>query len=150
MFNIEKFAEKFSERLEELIREKGMDNKTFAREVGVPESCISYFINSLRMPTITTLVKIADYFNCSADYVLGITENTNSSFKVCPPFSERLQYLIEFYKYPSPKAFRKDLNLSKSRFNEWLKGTRVPSLDNIIKISEGLECSVDFVLGREN
>ena len=146
MINIEKF----SERLEELIREKGMDNKTFAREVGVPESCISYFINSLRMPTITTLVKISDYFNCSADYVLGITENTNSSFKVCPPFSERLQYLIEFYKYPSPKSFRKDLNLSKSRFNEWLKGTRVPSLDNIIKISEGLECSVDFVLGREN
>ena len=150
MFNIEKFAEKFSERLEELIREKGMDNKTFAREVGVPESCISYFINSLRMPTITTLVKIADYFNCSADYVLGITENTNSSFKVCPPFSERLQYLIEFYKYPSPKSFRKDLNLSKSRFNEWLKGTRVPSLDNIIKISECLDCSVYFVLGREN
>lgn len=146
MINIEKF----SERLEDLIRDKGMDNKTFAREVGVPESCISYFINSLRMPTITTLVKIADYFNCSADYVLGITENTNSSFKVCPPFSERLQYLIEFYKYPSPKSFRKDLNLSKSRFNEWLKGTRVPSLDNIIKISEGLECSVDFVLGREN
>ena len=102
------------------------------------------------MPTITTLVKIADYFNCSTDYVLGITENTNSSFKVCPPFSERLQYLIEFYKYPSPKSFRKDLNLSKSRFNEWLKGARVPSLDNIIKISEGLECSVDFVLGREN
>ncbi len=146
MINIEKF----SERLEDLIRDKGMDNKTFAREVGVPESCISYFINSLRMPTITTLVKIADYFNCSADYVLGITENTNSSFKVCPPFSERLQYLIEFYKYPSPKAFRKDLNLAKSRFNEWLKGARVPSLDNIIKISEGLECSVDFVLGREN
>ncbi len=146
MINIEKF----SERLEDLIRDKGMDNKTFAREVGVPESCISYFINSLRMPTITTLVKIADYFNCSTDYVLGITENTNSSFKVCPPFSERLQYLIEFYKYPSPKSFRKDLNLSKSRFNEWLKGARVPSLDNIIKISEGLECSVDFVLGREN
>ncbi len=146
MINIEKF----SERLEDLIRDKGMDNKTFAREVGVPESCISYFINSLRMPTITTLVKISDYFNCSADYVLGITENTNSSFKVCPPFSERLQYLIEFYKYPSPKSFRKDLNLSKSRFNEWLKGARVPSLDNIIKISEGLECSVDFVLGREN
>ena len=146
MINIEKL----SERLEDLIRDKGMDNKTFAREVGVPESCISYFINSLRMPTITTLVKISDYFNCSADYVLGITENTNSSFKVCPPFSERLQYLIEFYKYPSPKSFRKDLNLSKSRFNEWLKGTRVPSLDNIIKISEGLECSVDFVLGREN
>ena len=146
MINIEKF----SERLEDFIRDKGMDNKTFAREVGVPESCISYFINSLRMPTITTLVKIADYFNCSADYVLGITENTNSSFKVCPPFSERLQYLIEFYKYPSPKAFRKDLNLAKSRFNEWLKGARVPSLDNIIKISEGLECSVDFVLGREN
>ncbi len=146
MINIEKF----SERLEDLIRDKGMDNKTFAREVGVPESCISYFINSLRMPTITTLVKIADYFNCSADYVLGITENTNSSFKVCPPFSERLQYLIEFYKYPSPKSFRKDLNLAKSRFNEWLKGARVPSLDNIIKISEGLECSVDFVLGREN
>ncbi len=102
------------------------------------------------MPTITTLVKIADYFKCSADYVLGITENTNSSFKVCPPFSKQLLYLIEFYKYPSPKSFRKDLNLSKSRFNEWLKGTRVPSLDNIIKISEGLECSVDFVLGREN
>jgi len=33
-----------AERLEDLIRDKGMDNKTFAREVGVPESCISYFI----------------------------------------------------------------------------------------------------------
>ena len=150
MFNIEKFAERFSERLKELIYEEDLNPQRFAQKIGVRPTAITRYINCERCPSIETLVKIADYFNCSTDYVLGITENTNSSFKVCPPFSERLQYLIEFYKFPSPKAFRKDLNLSKSRFNEWLKGTRVPSLDNIIKISEGLECSVDFVLGREN
>ncbi len=144
------YLSKFSERLKELIYEEDLNPQRFAQKIGVRPTAITRYINCERCPSMETLLKIADYFNCSTDYVLGITENTNSSFKVCPPFSERLQYLIEFYKYPSPKSFRKDLNLSKSRFNEWLKGARVPSWDKIIKISEGLECSGDVVLGGED
>jgi transcriptional regulator with XRE-family HTH domain len=29
-------------------------------------------------------------------------------------------------------------------------GRRMPSLENLVKLSDGLECSIDFLLGRNN
>ena len=50
-------------------------------------------------------------------------------------------------------AFYKIYNeggISKSSYYEWKRGKSLPTVENLIKLANVLNCSVDFVLGREN
>ena len=57
MFNYEKMAE--------LIREKGIEQKTVAEAVGVSEQMISYIVRGLREPSVTVLSRIAKVLECA-------------------------------------------------------------------------------------
>jgi len=60
---------KFGENLKELIGERNLTAKQFAIEIGVAPPTVTRYINGIRMPDINNLVLIADYFNCSIDYL---------------------------------------------------------------------------------
>ena len=58
MFNHEKMAE--------LIREKGIDQKTIAETVGVSDQAVSYFVRGLKAPSLEVLGRIAKALGVSA------------------------------------------------------------------------------------
>lgn len=47
--------------------------------IGVAKQTISVYENGTKFPTIQTLMKIADVFDCSIDYLLGRTDNRGIS-----------------------------------------------------------------------
>ena len=139
----------FGERLAELICEQNIDKKTFAKNVGINATCISHFILGKHTPTVKSLIKIADYFNCSTDFLLGREEeNRNLSFKKCPPFSEQLIFLKEKFNF-RPDDIYNGTEIAKSSYYHWLEGKQ-PTLDNIIRLANLFDCRVDFILGRES
>ena len=141
---------KLSETLDTLIFEKGLTYDNFAKEVDIAACCISAYMHENHMPSVENLVKIADYFNCSTDFLLGFEEeNKNLTFKPCPPFSERLKFLKQYYNCKS-NYFYTNTGITKSRFFEWQNGTRMPLVDNVVKIAKLFDCRIDFVLGRES
>lgn len=64
----------FAERLLELRSERGISQAKLAKELGVSFSVVCYWETDRSEPTAVNIVKIADYFNVSADYLLGRTE----------------------------------------------------------------------------
>lgn len=54
------------ERMAELIREKGIEQKTVAEAVGVSERAISVFVRGLKDPSVKVLVRIAHVLGVSA------------------------------------------------------------------------------------
>ena len=64
------------ERLKNLRIEKHLRQDQVARLVNVEKSSISMYENGMRQPSYITLVRLADVFNVSTDYLLG---RTNSS-----------------------------------------------------------------------
>lgn len=53
-------------------REKqGWSQKFLAEHTGIPSSNISRYETGERKPDIDTLVRLADFLNCSVDYLLG-------------------------------------------------------------------------------
>ncbi len=64
----------FSTRLKELRLEKGVNQITLAKELGVSKGVISFWENALREPTLSNLVTIAKYFEVSLDYLVGLTD----------------------------------------------------------------------------
>ena len=65
---------KFKEILKDLRLEKDVKQKDVARECDVSPQCISQLEAGTRSPTGTTLFALANYFNCSIDYLMGRTE----------------------------------------------------------------------------
>ena len=64
----------FAERLLELRSERGISQAKLAKDLGVSFSVVCYWETDRSEPTAINIVKIADYFNVSADYLLGRTD----------------------------------------------------------------------------
>ena len=62
-------------RLKKLRVERGISQIKLAMDLNVNQNSISRYESGLREPDYNTLIRIADYFNVSIDYLLYRTEN---------------------------------------------------------------------------
>ena len=60
-----------SKRLLELAKSKGLNNKQFAEFVGISENAATYYLKKGRVPETTQIVKIAERFGVSIDWLLS-------------------------------------------------------------------------------
>ena len=139
---------KISERLTDLKNEAQLKPSEIAKQTGLSTSVISRILNRERMPSYRTLIVLADFFNCSVDYLVGEAEDWNeTTFKPCPPFNEQLDFLLKYFNI-SKYRFEKDTGLAEETVNRWHQGKYKPTVDNLITIAKHYNCSVDFILGR--
>ena len=61
----------FSERLEKLRNEKKLSQINLAKELGIGIRAYQYYEWDEREPRLSVLVRMADYFNVSLDYLTG-------------------------------------------------------------------------------
>lgn len=61
----------FSQRLKELRKKHKITQESLAKMIGVERSSIGKYESSTTIPSNETLIKIANYFNVSIDYLLG-------------------------------------------------------------------------------
>ncbi|GAA0062956.1 helix-turn-helix domain-containing protein [Clostridium sp. CTA-1] len=57
---------------------KDLNQTELAKFLNVSKQTVSNWENGNRIPDTLTLSKLADFFNCSVDYILGRSENRNS------------------------------------------------------------------------
>ena len=60
-----------NENIKNLRQKEGLTQATFANLLGVTKQCVSNWENDNVQPSIDMLVKIADYFRVSSDFLLG-------------------------------------------------------------------------------
>lgn len=61
----------FIETFNDLLAETGLNRKQFAEKCGVPYTTVIGWTSLNRLPDFTALIKIADFFSCSIDYLTG-------------------------------------------------------------------------------
>ena len=140
---------KLPEQLSELMKESNFTPLILAERIGVTRNAITRYLSGARLPSFSVFVKLVETFNCSADFLLGLIEYppTNVQFHSIPPFSRRFRALLDSYKM-SQYALHQKTNLSYDNFNKWLKGITSPYIDNLIKLSQAFDCSVDYLIGH--
>ncbi len=62
-------------RLKEIRKAKGISQLKLALDLNTNQNTISRYETGEREPGIGELIKIADYFNVSIDYLVGRTDN---------------------------------------------------------------------------
>ena len=65
---------KFSVRLCELRDEKKLSQGKLATEFGISQNTLSSWEKGKHEPSFDMLVKIAAFFGCTTDYLLGVTD----------------------------------------------------------------------------
>jgi len=61
------------------MKENGVNAVELSRVTGVGSSTISAWKKGLQKPSAEAIIKLADYFNVTTDYLLGKSDN------LCPP-----------------------------------------------------------------
>ena len=64
-------------RLKEIRKRKGISQLKLAMDLHMNQNTVSRYETGEREPGINELIKIADYFNVSVDYLIERTDNPN-------------------------------------------------------------------------
>lgn len=126
----------FSERLEELTeRKKDIDyklsDKQQAEQMGIPYPTFTKYKNNTAECPISTVVKIARYYNVSTDYLLGLTQakTTDSDLKSVCDYTglseEAIKTICGISKSPD-RLYSNSINLilSSPKFAIFMLGVR--------------------------
>jgi len=73
MKSFEYCREAFSERLREFMDDKSI--LAFSKAIDIPEQTINAWIRKKTAPSMEYLIALAQKFNCSIDYLVGLTDN---------------------------------------------------------------------------
>lgn len=143
----------FSERINELIDETGLSLENLSRAAGVSVFTLFHLKaqNNPKLPSTKVLLKLADYFQCSLAFMLGQEEyNSLSAPKTeLPKFSARLKELLEAKELKFFLMKKSGLQKDFPSLYNWLSGKYIPNVYNLMRLLALLDCSVDYLLGRE-
>ena len=64
----------FAQRLIEIMETRGLTAYRVSKGTGISDSLLGYYRSGKNDPSSENLVKLADYFNVSVDYLLGRTD----------------------------------------------------------------------------
>lgn len=78
---------------------KGCTQQKLSQYISVTPKMISFYENNQRLPSIEILIKLANYFNVSVDYLLGQTTDNGKANKIST------NYMDEFRKIHGELAF---------------------------------------------
>lgn len=85
---------KFAERLKDLRDRKGHTQTEVGKALGKSREAVSKYEIGEREPDLEAVASLSRYFNVSADYILGISDEYSASVD-----SQRMSFIPEIYTY---------------------------------------------------
>lgn len=130
---------------------KGLNQRDFAKALGVSNGAVAMWETNKRQPDIDMLKKIASFFGVSVGFIIGSEKsggNDYSDFQLfdeCFDFKERIRNLMEEQSM-SENDFMRFTGFDKIVKDAYLYGNRVPTIEDLIKIAGVLKVSTDYLL----
>lgn len=88
--------------IKQLRQEKGVTQEELGKILNVQKATISKYETGRVMPDVPTILKMANFFNVSIYYLLGIPENNSHSHDLI--LSDKEREIIYKYRFLSPSA----------------------------------------------
>ena len=87
-------------RIKELRLERQLTQKQLAEKLGLSQQVVGYYENEINQPAPDMLIRIANFFNCSIDYLLNREDDFgNITIKnAAPALSDEERRLLEMYR----------------------------------------------------
>lgn len=140
------FQNRFVELADEL-DEKSKSKR--AKIIGVSNTTYSNAYNYGIIPKTSSLIRIADYFNISIEYLIGNTDNERFEKSLLTiPFKERLTELQKSKNISTVYELSQRVHIHRNNIAQWNKLNCIPLIDDLIILADYFKVSVDYLLGR--
>ncbi len=151
MSNIDELQKRlaFQKKIEFLISEEDSERVELPSKIGISSTTFSRVVNYGIIPKTKTLIKIADYFKTSIDFLIGITQNNDfiaSNGKA--NFYIRLEELRNKAGYKNYSQLANATHIPRQYFNDWPKRLTYPTMEIIEYLANFFHVSIDYLLGR--
>lgn len=141
-------SEKFKQRFLELIGDLDCKKSEIPKLLNIDYNVYTKITEFGIIPKPVVLIRIADYFNISVEYLLGRTNNTDFfKAETVTPFLERYQ-VLKAENNLTDYAIAQKLHITTSYTTNWKNKKYMPSIINLIELSEAFNVSIDYLLGR--
>ena len=141
-------SEEFKQRFLELISDLDCKKSEIPKLLNIDYNVFSKITEFGIIPKPVVLIRIADYFNISVEYLLGRTNNSYFvKAEAVTTFLERYQAL-KAEKNLTDYAITQKLHITTSYTTNWKNKKYIPSIINLIQLSEYFKVSIDYLLGR--
>ena len=137
----------FQERLIDLLEENNMSRLKLALSLNITSTTINGYFNKNYYPTIDIAIKMADYFNCSLDYLFGLNDKKAPSNLNNRDFIDNFDLILKQNKLTISKGM-KILQMSEYNYYRWKKGL-FPKTNNLITIAKNFDVGLDFLVGNK-
>lgn len=148
-------TEMFSTRLNDLMSIESIGCRELARKIAVNHSCVICWLSGRFYPRYDVLIKLADCFNVSINYLLGIDTGLgekafkqNSISNVPERFCEKLQKYMEIERITKYRLSKK-IKIGQTTLTKWFNCGSMPETAILIRIANLMGQTVDFLLSRE-
>ncbi len=139
----------FSERLKELMFEKNIKSQQLGANLGISGQTIRAWCEGTQNILLSNAVALANYFNCSLDFLFGRNECVlDFQPKPCPAFYPQLRLVMQ-EKGITRYFMTKNSKIKDSYFTTWKSGSD-PHIFSIITIADYLGVTLDYLVGRES
>ena len=95
-------ATNYGQRIKELREERGLSLMALAKAIGVSDTAICKWENQLAEPKLSYIVRLADFFNCSTDFLTGRADDFGWVMQSCLLTAEDKQ-IIDMIHSLSPQ-----------------------------------------------
>lgn len=113
--------------LRELRQNLSLTQKEVATKLNISRQVYANYENSINEPSLEMLSQLADFFNCSIDYIVGRENEEGRIETVTPNLPSEEQTLLDGYRQLTPAA--------KAKMQGYLQGLlSAPNITTIKKI----------------
>lgn len=137
----------FQDRLQDLLIENELSRLQLSKRIGISFETLNGYFNKDFYPELSVAIKISNYFKCSLDYLMGLSDNFENHDKNDLSFIETIKKLMK-ENHLSIEKFMKALNMSEANYYRWQKGNNKPSMNSLIAIAKFFDVSIDYLVGK--
>lgn len=110
----------YGQRIKELREERGLSLMALGKAIGVSDTAICKWEKQLAEPKLSYIIRMADFFNCSADFLMGRTDDLG--WTVQPYFLSYDDKIILDLIHSLPPQMRE---LAKQTLECWKNNSRL-------------------------
>lgn len=147
------YIELFAKRFNELSADSGKSHKELADDLQINLHDIIRWSSGKNnyLPSVEKLLIFANYFHCSIDYIIGLTDTdiSVSADVQFPHIAGRFKKIVYENGYTFAKLSKATGIKNTTLFYNWENGKSLPQIENLIKVAKALDCTLDYIVGRE-
>lgn len=139
-------------RLKLLRETKQKSQQEVCTNLNIEQSTLANYENNKRTPKIDILIKLAEFYDVSVDYILGITDQrnkiNNSAFLTKETLSKQLKALLTEDSALDIEFYANVGHIDIVTFQKYIDGEQLPSSFDLCKLVEIFDTSADYLFGK--